>query len=95
MQWSDVEGRHVVLTAALVVVVDYILAHIVIRSRVLDVGLMPSIVHDKDQDEGCTLGVGGRERRRVLEFSLIWAESNLRFYTASSLGLERREEGSA
>lgn len=51
LQWRDVEGGHVVLTAAFVVVIDDILSDIVIRAGVLDVGLPPSVVDDKHEDQ--------------------------------------------
>lgn len=47
LQWRNVEGGHVVLAAALVIVVDDVLAHIVVRSRIFDVRLTPPIVDDE------------------------------------------------
>ena len=49
----DVKGRHVVLAATLVLVVDDVLANVVVRIRILDLGFAPSIVNDKHQDEDC------------------------------------------
>lgn len=53
LQRRYVERRHVVLAAALIVVVDDVLAHVVVRSRILDVRLAPSIVHDEHQHQNC------------------------------------------
>jgi hypothetical protein len=56
LQWGDVEGRHVVLSAALVVVVDDVLSHVIVRSGVLDVRLSTPAVHDKHQNQHCVEG---------------------------------------
>lgn len=51
LQRGDVEGRHVVLAAALVLVVDDVLPHIVLGAGILDLGLSPPVVDNKDQDK--------------------------------------------
>ena len=48
---GDVEGRHVVLAAALVLVVDDVLADVVVRVGILDLSFTPSVVDDEDQDQ--------------------------------------------
>ena len=51
LQRRDVEGRHVVLAAALVLVVDDVFPHVVVRVRVLDLRLAPPVVHHEHQDQ--------------------------------------------
>lgn len=72
LERCDVEGRHVVLAAALVIVVDDILADIVIGAGVLYVRLVPAIVDDKDQDQGCTRNAGmDKERELPIRFAIL------------------------
>merc|ERR1719412_3218559 len=58
LQRRDVEGRHVVLAAALVLVVDDVLPDVVLGAGVLDLGLAPPVVHHEQQHQhkqgGCT-----------------------------------------
>src|SRR5262249_23943304 len=51
LQWSDVERSHVIFTTSLVVVVDYVLSDIVIRSWILDLSLSSSVVYHEYYDE--------------------------------------------
>ena len=51
LQRGDVKGRHVVLAAALVLVVDDVLPHVVLGAGILDLGLSPPVVDNKDQDK--------------------------------------------
>ena len=51
LQRGDVEGRHVVLAASLVLVVDDVLPHVILGARVLDLSLAPPVVDNKDQDQ--------------------------------------------
>ena len=51
LQRGDVEGCHVVLAAALVLVVDDVLPHVVLGAGVLDLSLPPPVVDNKDQDQ--------------------------------------------
>lgn len=51
LQRGDVECRHVVLAAALVLVVDDVLPHVVLGAGVLDLSLPPPVVDNKDQDQ--------------------------------------------
>ena len=51
LQRGDVEGCHVVLAAALVLVVDDVFPHVIVRVRVLDLRLAPPVVHHEHQDQ--------------------------------------------
>lgn len=48
LQRGDVEGGHVVLAAALIIVVDDVLPDVVVRAGVLDVRLSAPVVHHED-----------------------------------------------
>ena len=51
LQRGDVKGRHVVLAAALVLVVDDVLPHVILGAGVLDLSLAPPVVDNKHQDQ--------------------------------------------
>lgn len=51
LQGRDIEGSHIVLSATLVVIVDNILPHVVVRARILYVRLSSSVVDDEYQHE--------------------------------------------
>ncbi len=51
LEGRDVKGRHVILTPALIIVVDNILTDVVIRARVLDLCLSPPVVNNEDEDQ--------------------------------------------
>ena len=51
LERRDVEGRHVVLAAALVLVVDDVFPHVVVRVRVLDLRLATPVVDHEHQDQ--------------------------------------------
>ena len=51
LQRRDVKGGHVVLSAALVLVVDDVLPDVVVRAGVLDLRLAPPVVHHKHQHQ--------------------------------------------
>lgn len=53
LQGRDIERGHVVLSATLVVVVDDVFPHVVIRAGVLYVRLSSSVVNDEYQHENC------------------------------------------
>lgn len=53
LQRCDIKGRHIILAASLVVIVDDILAHIVIGTRIFDMRFTATIVYDEHQDEYC------------------------------------------
>jgi len=53
LQRRDVERGHVVLSAALVVVVDDVLSHIIIRTGILYMRFPPSVVNHEHQHENC------------------------------------------
>ena len=72
---GDVEGRHVVLAAALVLVVDDVLADVVVRIGILDLGLAPSVVDDEHQDQDCFKKEELKVEGLVLNVSLILLRS--------------------
>ena len=51
MKRGDVERGHVILSAALVIVVDDVFSHVVVGPGILDVRLSSSVVDDKHQHE--------------------------------------------
>lgn len=53
LEGRNVEGRHVILAATFVVVVNDVLSHIIVWSRILDVGLASATVHDEHEHQDC------------------------------------------
>ena len=64
LQRRDVEGRHVVLAAALVLVVDDVLPDVVLGAGVLDLGLAPPVVHHEHQHQHCNTPAVTRRARQ-------------------------------
>lgn len=62
LKWSDIKRRHIVFTAAFVVVVDNILANIVVRARVFDVGFATPIVYHEDQYQNWNMKIRSKTR---------------------------------
>ena len=60
LQGRDVEGSHIILAAALIVVVDDVLPDVVVRVLLGVLALLLTVVHDEDQHQDC--GEGGRDR---------------------------------
>ena len=53
LEGGDVECCHIILSAALILVVDYVFSHVVVWARVLDLSLSSSVVNNKDQHQNC------------------------------------------
>ena len=53
LEGGDVECCHIILSAALILVVDYVFSHVVVWARVLDLSLSPSVVNNKDEHQNC------------------------------------------
>ena len=53
LEGGDVECCHIILSAALILVVDYVFSHIVVWAGVLDLSLSSSVVNNKDQHQNC------------------------------------------
>ena len=71
LERRDVERRHVVLTAALVLVVDDVLADVVVGVRVLDLGLATPVVHDEHKHQDC------RNNNVLLRLVKFWQSAQL------------------
>jgi len=82
LQRRDVERGHVVLSAALVVVVDDILSHIIVRTGILYVRLPPSVVNHEHQHENCNIDQMSIAIQRILaviDTSLLIIEESARY----------------
>ena len=53
LEGGDVERRHIVLSAALVLVVDYVFSHVVVRARILDLSFSSPVVDNEDEHKNC------------------------------------------
>ena len=53
LEGRDVERRHIVLAAALVLVVDYVFSHVVVRARILDLSFSSPVVDNEDEHKNC------------------------------------------
>lgn len=53
LERRDVEGRHVVLAAAFVLVIYYVFPDIIVRIGILDLRFASSVVHDKNKNQDC------------------------------------------
>lgn len=73
LQRRDVECGHVILAATFVVVVNDVLAHIIVRSRVLNVRLAPSIVDDKNEHQNCSGWEWSHKKRQISNLGHIIA----------------------
>lgn len=65
LQRRNVVRGHIVLAAPFIVVVDDVLPDVIIRARIFDVRLSPSVVHHKHQHQYCSDGRGGRRKKKT------------------------------
>ena len=50
LERSDIKSCHIILAATLVLVIDDVLPHVILGSRILDLSLPSSVVHNKYQN---------------------------------------------
>ena len=83
LQRSDVKSCHIVLSASLVLVVDYVFSHVVVRTRILDLSLSSPVVDNEDEHKNC----------EKIEFEALFFNANFqRTYTDTSIKVEKQNK---
>ena len=51
LEWSDIKSCHIVLAASLVLVIDDVFSHVVLRAGIFDLSLTSPVVDNKHEDQ--------------------------------------------
>lgn len=88
LQGRDIECGHVILSATLVIVVDNILPHVIVRARILYVSFSSSVVDDEYQHENWNID-------KIIHIIKVKCAQNSSFYQSNTSLLIQGVQASA